>query len=67
MAIPSGVKLEGFDIIEATYKKIGDHGIRTDILVPRTPTLSSGKQPVIIRIHGGALVRRLQAPNLCRP
>lgn len=54
MAILVDPKLEGFNIIQATYKTVGDHDIRTDILVPKTP--SSGKRPVIIRFHGGGLV-----------
>lgn len=48
-------KLAGFDAIETTYKKVDDHAIRTDLFVPQTA--ASGKRPVIIRIHGGGLVR----------
>ncbi|KAK2753480.1 hypothetical protein FQN54_007870 [Arachnomyces sp. PD_36] len=54
MAIPSHPKIEGLDVIQAIYKQIGDHGIRTDILVPQTPF--NGKRPVIILFHGGGLV-----------
>lgn len=54
MSIPSHPKLEGFDIIQATYKQIGDHAIRVDILIPQTPY--SGKRPTFVRTHGGALV-----------
>ncbi|KAL4866227.1 hypothetical protein BDV12DRAFT_138336 [Aspergillus spectabilis] len=47
-------RFEGFDILQTTYKHVGDHGIRADVLVPKTPY--SGKRPVIIRFHGGGLV-----------
>lgn len=54
MSIPSSPKLDGLDIIQTTYKKIGDHEIRTDILIPQTP--HEGQRPVIIRLHGGGFV-----------
>ncbi|KAJ5624029.1 hypothetical protein N7510_000338 [Penicillium lagena] len=54
MSIPSSPKLDGLDIIQTTYKKIGDHEIRTDILIPQTP--HKGQRPVIIRFHGGGFV-----------
>lgn len=53
----SHLKLEGFDLTQTDYKQIGEHGIRADILVPRT--LHTGKRPVLIRLHGGGLVRYL--------
>lgn len=55
MVIPSDPKLDGFDIIQTPYKTIGNHEIRTDILVPRAA--HEGKRPVLVRIHGGGLVR----------
>ena len=54
MSISSHPKLEGFDLIQATYKQIGDHAIRVDILIPQTPYM--GKRPTLVRTHGGALV-----------
>ncbi|KAE8161558.1 Alpha/Beta hydrolase protein [Aspergillus tamarii] len=54
MSISSHPKLEGFDLIQATYKQIGDHAIRVDILIPQTPY--TGKRPTLVRTHGGALV-----------
>jgi hypothetical protein len=27
-------KIQGFDLIQETYKYVGDHGFRADILVP---------------------------------
>ncbi|KAE8377101.1 Alpha/Beta hydrolase protein [Aspergillus bertholletiae] len=54
MSIPYHPKLEGFDIVQATYKQIGEHAIRVDILIPQTP--HTGKRPILVRTHGGALV-----------
>ncbi|KAJ6111906.1 hypothetical protein N7523_007967 [Penicillium sp. IBT 18751x] len=54
MAIPSSPKLDGFDILQTNFKHVGDHPIRTDILVPQKP--HTGKRPVILRFHGGGLV-----------
>ncbi|KAI9373508.1 Alpha/Beta hydrolase protein [Aspergillus egyptiacus] len=54
MAATTDRKLQGFDLIQSTYKQVGHHGIRADILVPQGP--SSGKRPVILRFHGGGLV-----------
>lgn len=48
-------KLSGFDLIQTDFKKVQDHGIRADFLVPQTPF--HGKRPVIVRFHGGGLVR----------
>jgi len=47
-------KLEPFNLIQTDYKKVGEHGIRADILVPKAPF--TGKRPVILRFHGGGLV-----------
>lgn len=47
-------KLSGFDLIQADFKKVQNHGIRADFLVPQTPL--HGKRPVIVRFHGGGLV-----------
>ncbi|KAJ5668233.1 uncharacterized protein N7477_006803 [Penicillium maclennaniae] len=53
MAIPSSPKLDGFDVLQTNFKHVGDHPIRTDILVPEKP--HTGKRPVILRFHGGGL------------
>lgn len=55
MAIPSDPKIENFDVLQTSYKTIKDHGIRCDILVPKTRT-HEGKRPVIVNFHGGGLV-----------
>ncbi|KAJ5288829.1 hypothetical protein N7478_001859 [Penicillium angulare] len=54
MKIPSDPKIDGFDILQTPYKRIGENDIRCDVLVPRTSF--QGKRPVIIRWHGGGLV-----------
>ncbi|CAI7613487.1 unnamed protein product [Penicillium bialowiezense] len=54
MAQEAHPKLAGLDLVQATYKKVNDHEIRTDILIPQKP--HNGKRPVIIRFHGGGLV-----------
>ncbi|KAN0071871.1 Alpha/Beta hydrolase fold [Elaphomyces granulatus] len=46
-------KFKDFTIIQAEYKRVGSHGIRADIMIPKT--VSPGKRPVIIRFHGGFL------------
>ncbi|KAL1966014.1 hypothetical protein VTN77DRAFT_4954 [Rasamsonia byssochlamydoides] len=38
----------------AVYKKVGEHGIRADVLIPKE--VPSGKRPVIARFHGGSLI-----------
>jgi cephalosporin-C deacetylase-like acetyl esterase len=47
-------KIQGFDLFQETYKYVGDHAIRADILVPQTNY--TGKRPAIARFHGGGLV-----------
>ena len=48
-------KLDGFDVVQANYKTVGNHGIRSDLLIPKSPF--QGKRPVIVFFHGGGLVR----------
>ncbi|KAL4805132.1 Alpha/Beta hydrolase protein [Aspergillus unguis] len=47
-------KFAGLDIFQANYKQVGDHGIRVDVFVPKTP--SANKRPIFVRFHGGGLV-----------
>ncbi|KAJ5108234.1 hypothetical protein N7456_004909 [Penicillium angulare] len=54
MSIPSNTKLDGFEIVQHDYKHIGNHGIRVDILTPRTNYV--GQRPLIVRVHGGGLM-----------
>jgi cephalosporin-C deacetylase-like acetyl esterase len=48
-------KLAGFNLIQTHYKQIGDHAIRADFIIPQSTF--TGKRPVIVRFHGGGLVR----------
>lgn len=54
MDIPADPKLDGFDILQASYKTVESHEIRVDVLIPRTAHI--GKRPTIVRFHGGGLV-----------
>jgi len=54
MTVPSDPKIDGFEVIQTSYKKIEDHGIRCDILIPKAK--HEGKRPVIINFHDGGLV-----------
>ncbi|KAL3429638.1 Alpha/Beta hydrolase protein [Aspergillus tetrazonus] len=51
---PVHPRFQGFDLIQATYKHVGDHAVRVDVLVPQA--LETGKRPTIVRFHGGGLV-----------
>lgn len=53
-------KLSPFHLIQTDYKKVSEHGIRSDILVPKDSF--TGKRPVILRFHGGGLVRHIHMP-----
>jgi hypothetical protein len=48
-------KFANFSIFQTDYKKIGDHGIRADFLIPKA-LVAGKKAPVITQFHGGALV-----------
>ena len=54
MTIPSDPKIDSFEVIQTPYKKIEDHEIRCDILIPRAK--HEGKRLVIVNFHGGGLV-----------
>ncbi|KAL3432674.1 Alpha/Beta hydrolase protein [Aspergillus tetrazonus] len=47
-------KIQGFNLIQETYKQVDYHPIRADLLVPQTTY--EGKRPIIARFHGGGLV-----------
>ncbi|RDW92725.1 uncharacterized protein DSM5745_00047 [Aspergillus mulundensis] len=51
---PTNPRFKGFDLIQATYKRISNHAIRVDVLVPQTP--ATAERPTIVRFHGGGLV-----------
>ncbi|KAJ5738483.1 hypothetical protein N7493_001638 [Penicillium malachiteum] len=54
MSIPNDSKLDGFEIVQHNYKHIGGHGIRVDILTPKTNY--AAPRPLILRVHGGDLM-----------
>lgn len=58
-SIASHEKLVEFDLVQSHYKKVGDHEIRADFIIPHTEC--TGKRPLIVRFHGGCLVS--QKPN----
>jgi cephalosporin-C deacetylase-like acetyl esterase len=47
-------RFDHFNVYTTSYKKIGDHGIEVNVLVPKG--ISPGKHPVVVRWHGGGLV-----------
>lgn len=55
-------RLDSFHVHRTSYKKIGDHEIEVAILVPKE--LKSGKHPVMVKFHGGGLVK---LPSKCNP
>ncbi|CRG90541.1 hypothetical protein PISL3812_07585 [Talaromyces islandicus] len=48
-------KFSSVSILQTDYKKVNDHGIRADFLIPKS-IAAEGKRPVIVQFHGGALV-----------
>jgi cephalosporin-C deacetylase-like acetyl esterase len=48
-------KFSPFWILQTDYKKIGNHGIQANFLIPKKSY--TGKRPVMINFHGGCLVR----------
>lgn len=59
MALIDGATLSptfsSVSILQTEYKKVQDHGIRADFLIPKSIT-ATGKRPVIVQFHGGGLV-----------
>lgn len=48
-------KFEAFNVTTAIYKTVGDHPVLADIFLPKD--IPAGPHPLILRFHGGALVR----------
>lgn len=46
-----------FDVVTATYKAIDNQPISVDVQIPKN--IKSGKHPLLVRFHGGGLVRHL--------
>ncbi|KAF2648428.1 alpha/beta-hydrolase [Lophiostoma macrostomum CBS 122681] len=49
----AATRFETFDLHRTSYKRIGDHEIEVNILVPKE--ISPGKHPLIVKWHGGGL------------
>lgn len=54
-------RFDSFDIYRTSYKQIGDHNIEVGILVPKD--LQPVKHPLLIKFHGGGLVRGASSNN----
>jgi cephalosporin-C deacetylase-like acetyl esterase len=50
----AATRFDSFNIYTTSYKKIGDHEIEVNVLVPKG--ISPRKHPVMIKWHGGGLV-----------
>jgi cephalosporin-C deacetylase-like acetyl esterase len=48
-------RFDSFHVHRTSYKQIADHAIEVGILVPKD--IKPGKHPVIVKFHGGGLVR----------
>lgn len=48
-------RFDTFNLYTTSYKRIGDHEIEVNVLVPKG--IKPGKRPVMIKWHGGGLVR----------
>lgn len=47
-------RFDSLNVYTTSYKKIGDHEIEVNILVPKG--ISPGKYPLMVKWHGGGLV-----------
>lgn len=58
-------RLSRFHVLSTTYKDLApDNSIRADILLPKSAVKIEGRPlPVLVRIHGGYLVSRLDITN----
>jgi acetyl esterase/lipase len=50
-------RFDSFHVFRTSYKKIGAHEIEVGILVPKD--VKPGKYPVMVKFHGGGLVRSI--------
>lgn len=51
----AATRFDTFNFYQTSYKKIDNHKIEVDILVPKG--ISPGKHPLLVKWHGGGLVR----------
>lgn len=54
---PAAERMANFKVHSPSYKTIAQHSLVVDILVPKD--LKTGPRPIIVRFHGGFLVRFL--------
>jgi len=50
----AATRFDSFNLYRTSYKKIGDHEIEVNVLVPKD--LTPGKHPMFVKWHGGGLV-----------
>jgi cephalosporin-C deacetylase-like acetyl esterase len=50
----AATRFDSFNLYTTSYKKIRDHEIEVNVLVPKT--ITPGKRPIFIKWHGGGLV-----------
>ena len=48
-------RFDDWNIHTTTYKEVGDHGIEVNVIIPKD--IKPGSHPLIVRFHGGFLVR----------
>lgn len=48
-------RFDSFNIHRTSYKKVRDQGVDVGIFIPKT--LKPGKHPILVKFHGGGLVR----------
>jgi cephalosporin-C deacetylase-like acetyl esterase len=55
----AATRFDSFNFYRTSYKKIGDHEIEVNVLVPKN--IVPGKHPLMVKWHGGGLVSILTA------
>lgn len=49
-------RFESLDVHRTSYKKVGDQDIDVGVLIPKD--IKPGKHPILVKFHGGGLVRQ---------
>jgi len=50
-------RFDSFNFHRTSYKKIGDHEIEVNVLIPKG--IAPGKHPLMVKWHGGGLVSKM--------
>jgi cephalosporin-C deacetylase-like acetyl esterase len=50
----AATRFDSFNLYRTSYKKLGDHEIEVNVLVPKG--MKAGKHPLMVKWHGGGLV-----------